>query len=279
MNLKPFYSIVNEIYPFCGVAETQKQTGLSNRQIRYIAQKIGIEVDRTIRNNNISLEKLKNHKKPEEFNVNHEDFLNVNCPEKAYVLGLLWADGTLRNVKNDTSVRFGTTVPDDEYFYKQFQKTGEWKVYKTYRNKKNKNWKIAVQFYTSNRFLVEKLISLGFTKRIDGFDAILKLIPEQYRRFWLLGFIDGDGCFHKRKNNNSGMFILTSGYGQDWSAIEFILKQLNVKYYIVNRMQKTGRNSALTVNKKRDIKAIGDFLYTTDLGLPRKREIYNKIVQ
>jgi DNA-binding transcriptional regulator WhiA len=44
------------------------------------------------------------HKKPAEYKVNPEIFSNPNCAEAAYILGLLWADGYLKNTQRSRQI-------------------------------------------------------------------------------------------------------------------------------------------------------------------------------
>ena len=73
-------------------------------------------------------------------NVDYKQFLNIQKPEVAYLLGLLWADGHVSSSKNE--LLLVTTYPDSIEFYRQFKKCGKWNFYKY--NNKNKKLKMAI---------------------------------------------------------------------------------------------------------------------------------------
>lgn len=89
--------------------------------------------------------------------------------------------------------------------------------------------------------------------------------------------IDGDGCFYY-KENLASQFVLAGTVNQNWSFFEKKFKELSTNYKIVI----TNSSSVIRVTNKKDIKKIGNFVYSTidddNIGLRRKYEKYKQIV-
>ncbi len=202
-----------------------------------------------------------------------EEFLNVEKPEIAYLLGLIWADGYLTKSPHVFITGLSTTEPDSDYFYDIFTTSGDWNIYK---ERRTLNWKIAVDIRTSNPFLHKLLDSLGYKEKHDAF-LIINHIPENLRRFWLLGLIDGDGCWYTNKKNNCYQFCIAAAYDFDWSSVGSLFSAIDgVRFYIEQTKNKKGRGSVLRVNGRDNDILLGNYIYSSykedGIGLPRKYE-------
>ena len=210
-------------------------------------------------------------------NIDAENFCKINDKVKAYILGLLWADG---NISYDKIVNFCSTLPDADTFLTFFNHIGKWNVY-SYKNKKHPTWKVTAKISTSNKDVINFLIKNDFKVRFGGFKKILKTIPNKFHRYWLLGFIDGDGCFHINKKNGSYRFSIASCYEQTWTDIEKILKNLKIEYKIERYKGLKSSYSKIHIVGKSRVKKFGDYLYITynedELGLYRKWDKYKQI--
>jgi hypothetical protein len=99
--------------------------------------------------------------------------------------------------------------------------------------------------------------------------------------------IDGDGCFYINQKQYTYQFSVASSYKQDWSYLEDLLKNYDIKYSICKRQsinKKTGKmnsSSVLRITNKNDIKKFGEFIYkdydSDQIGLNRKYKIFEQI--
>lgn len=211
---------------------------------------------------------------PEDYKVNPEQFINVQTPEAAYILGLLWADGTIKTKCYIT--RIGLVKEDFDLISHIFDKTGQWAS--TLSNFHNR--RPAIVKYTCNKILWTYLYNNDYyIKSGASADKILSRIPDGLKHYWWRGYSDGDGCF--MKNAAVSGFQITSVIDQDWSFVEKIFNQLNINSYkIYKTEQKNGyRSSDIKINNAFDIEKFGSYLYSTyakdGIGLSRK---YNKFL-
>lgn len=72
------------------------------------------------------------------------------------------------------------------------------------------------QFYIYDKVASDLLRSLGkYTKSSESHQKIIEFIPEQYRNYFIRGFIDGDGCYYHVKKSNTIVFSICGNYSQD----------------------------------------------------------------
>lgn len=128
-----------------------------------------------------------------------EDFFeNLDTPEKAYYLGLLYADGHVKKIKNSYSVRLRLAIPDQE-LTKNFSKAIYFNEDRTTVHKNNNgNYDMSCLSINSKK-IGEDLILLGCTpnksKTLNFDSKIFK--TEQIAFSFILGFLDGDGGMTK----------------------------------------------------------------------------------
>lgn len=93
--------------------------------------------------------------------------------------------------------------------------------------------------------------------------------------------IDGDGCFYY-KEKMSNQFYLTGTIEQDWSSFITIFESIDVRVKHI-KIQNKNKSSFIRVTNVKDIKKIGDFIYSTieedSIGLKRKYEKYKLIIK
>jgi hypothetical protein len=216
------------------------------------------------------------------YKVDHNQFINVEAPEVAYILGLLWADGHVhflgtgkRNIVNIECVE--EDLKECEWI---FDKVGKW--FKNYRVRKNR--KPQMMIGTSNLRLALYLSQNDYTAKSERSACkILSTIPENLQHYWFRGLSDGDGCFYVNDKSKYGQFVLASSYNQDWAYMEKLCNKLNIKYNINQQTQlqnnHLNKHSALRITGVSNIKKLGNYIYKNrendDIGLDRK---YNKFL-
>ena len=166
--------------------------------------------------------------------LNEDYFANINSIEKAYWLGLLWADGWIskkvRNKNGNPNLIIGLkqSEPHIEIIENYCDAIGFNQLYlKNYRNKEFKTWSYQAKFM-NNKFAFY-LIQLGFIvgnkKSLSIELPLLKSTQKVGARSlylgFLLGYYDGDGT--------RGRTYITSG------SIKFI-SQIQVMFNLNNKI-------------------------------------------
>lgn len=264
-NKKQF--IINN-YNQLGIKYCIEKTGLNYEQIRNIARKNNLKIDKKILS-----ETLSNVCPQKKYYSNIEMFLNITKPEIAYLLGILWADGHIHKLCNGVSMTL--RKEDMDSIINIINMSGNWGIYENTK-------KITGKIYTTIR--ITDIYFHRFLKEYDyriksgaSADKILSKIPENLRHYWWHGYIDGDGCFSKPDH-----FSITSVYNQNWSFYEKLCKQLNIKLFIKLNKTNNSKSSCVRIYRKEEIKILGKYIYENyqndKIGFDRKYQKYLNII-
>ncbi len=275
-----------ENYPKYGVeycANALNRTKGSINKRRFV---LSIKTNDGVKGKNISkTRKVNNYKKYDVLNL-----VNISNKYAAYALGYLWADGhIIQNHSFLTSINL--VKSDAEFLYSILTSINDgWRIgneiKKSWRNssgeiKQAQNQRI-IRIYSQELF--DFLLNNDYhVKSTKSFEKIWKLIPENFKCFFILGLYDGDGHFNyqlRKKKYHSGEFVITASYDYDWSILEDYFKNNNIEYSIYRFVVKLGRVSHIIVRKKESLCKLYKLLYSDDnfKGLERKHNKYVKYV-
>jgi len=225
---------------------------------------------------------LKNHKRIWEeriikYKVNQNNFINCSTPEVAYILGLLWADGHIRQIGYTNEIQLENIKKDTDIFYPIFLKTGNWRI--LFRQRENRQEQGLIR--TSNKLLASFLIENNYgPHNIKSADKILSLIPDNLHQYWFRGLIDGDGCWYLNIKNSCRQFSLAGSYEQNWLYFENLLSKLNIKFSIKRIKNKRNSSSYIRSFGRKNLIKLGNYIYQNyeqdKIGLDRK---YNKFIE
>lgn len=198
---------------------------------------------------------------------------NIN-EYSCYILGLLWADGSMCG----NMVAIESIKEDIESLKNVFLDTGEWNI----RYRTRKEWKPQMCYHISNKEFSFFLKNNDYDKKsYISADKILQKIPDNLKKYWLRGYWDGDGCFYFNATNRTVQCTATSTYEQDWNFLENIYKILNIKYSIRRVKNQRSSYSQIRITNRKDSLKLINYLYDfeDDLGFKRKKEKANLILK
>ena len=270
--------ILREKYYSLGGDGLSKELPFTARQIVKKASTLCLYIGPE-RRAEISAETAKraSHCRPERCKVNAGFFMPPKTKEAAYLLGFLWADGYLINHKNNNHFRITLEIIADDLdsIMPAIKKSGEWST--TFREAEYKHGvhrKSRKGIVCSNKQLYQFLEANGYTKKHEAANLILSQVPEDLKHYWVRGLFDGDGCIHASTKNNLYQVSVAAGYEQDWSFIEGILNELNIKYQIQRVVYRKGnKGSAIRFSGKSKCKSFANYIYGKkydNMGLKRK---------
>jgi hypothetical protein len=222
-----------------------------------------IEISKMIK---LRLDKTKKYK------IKSELFFNIQSPEEAYVLGILWADGSLRNgKKGDNVIRVVLKSEDALDIRGVFFHSGNWSE-KQWTHNQNKN--LVTKYACCDKELYDFLINLDYhNKSYVSAEKVLLHIPENLRHYWWRGYFDGDGNI----TICSKYVSITSSYDYDWSFLKFLPKSILFsirKGEFKSKNEKICKYSRVTFSTK-NAKLFLDYIYKgKDFGIKRKKYRY-----
>lgn len=210
------------------------------------------------------------------YNVEANIFKNPETPECSYILGLLWADGYIRNSGKSKYVSLEIIKDDALIVYPIFMKTGKW----YFDTRKRLNKKPTGRFICSNGRLFDFLKDMAYyAKSTDSPDKILSIIPETLNPYWWRGYFDGDGCFYNK--NHASQLSFSSCYEQKWDFVNNLSNNIGITFSIKQRTHKSksgkiSRSSLARTTNKNNVNKFFQYIYNPNLekfGFSRK---YNK---
>ncbi len=211
----------------------------------------------------------------------------IQSPEAAYILGLLWADGNVEyNGKNYYRIRLSNQVRDFKIFATIFRKTGPWVI--RYKLAQTQNRQPQGEAVVSNKWLGQFLIENDYhAKECMSADKILEQIPNHLKHYWFLGLLDGDGCITTGERLSDASLNICSNYDQNWRFMENLFQSLRIKYciskgnYTPKNQTKQQKCSKIRITNSNDILKFCDYIYQSrninQIGLKRKFEKYSQI--
>jgi len=198
-----------------------------------------------------------------------DKFVSINSPMVCYILGFIWADGSISKMKNRISVGIGKKDFND--INNCLLKEIPFHIHFMKRNGNPVFYLSDLQLHTflkENDYLIKSLTTPS---------KILSKIPKRLHHYFFRGFFDGDGCF--TNITKCPTIIFTGSYNQDWTdTTNLIVKLTNHSPKILRRIMKKGHKASMVYFYGKDrIKKFLDYLYQGEtIGLSRKRERYEK---
>jgi len=232
-----------------------------------------------LRRHNISMRD--DREKSLKFRCNEHYFDIINTEHKAYWLGLLAADGY---IKDATPLGFGISLKDeDKYILEELKKdiefTGE---IKTYTTKPGYSYTTTTysRLVISSPYLRERLIQLGIKSHkttVLTFPTNQQ-IPQPLIRHFIRGYIDGNGSI-----THGGPTLLDRPQIKVCGTYEFLTelqKILNTNHKINRKKEQQERNINswnITISGRKDVLRILKLLYL-DCSIYLKRKQKKAII-
>lgn len=213
------------------------------------------------------------------YTYNENYFNKIDSKDKAYFLGLLYADGNIylgENAKKQRNRVQITLMDEDKYILQKFLDClGSNSVMYSDR-------KVYTKLILDNKQLCNDLIKLGctpnkcFTIKFPSLD----IVSEEFLSHFIRGFFDGDGCV---SINSKGYLMTNFTSNEEFiNGLKEILDNLSInssKFYKRYKNKKESSGSTM-IGSKKSIKILYDYMYKDcgDLFLKRKRDKFKVIL-
>lgn len=134
------------------------------------------------------------HSRKKKYPFNELYFKEIDSPEKAYWFGFIAADGYVNS--NRGILEIGLQRKDEEHLVKFLQAIGSNKpIYQKQSCCKNKIYLSSIIRINSYQ-MVQDLSKIGIVDRksLIYTPPTKKQLPDSLIKYWILGYLDGDGC-------------------------------------------------------------------------------------
>ncbi len=206
------------------------------------------------------------------YSLNKRYFERVDTQEKAYLLGFLFADGSVSAKSNGITIGIND-VEVLNFFVKELALEGKEYYY-------NPNHEKCITLSFSCREMKEDLLNLGcnpsktFTLTFPGFEKISK---ELFRHF-IRGYFDGDGSITVTERTKQAHLVSSTIFCNQIKEIlqnDFNIKCSKVGSYPPNKKE----TSEFHICGKENLKRFRSFMYEdSNLSLTRKKIIFDTLI-
>ena len=240
-------------------------------------------VARVLKDNNVDTAKLNR------YTLNEDYFKDIDTEEKAYILGLLFADGFVGDEKHNNIVI--QLHKDDKYMLQNIANaidfTGEIRETKS-SGGFSKNGKTNFSLNFSSKTMAKHLRDYGIVVKRSETMTTLPNVPSHLINHFIRGYFDGDGTISK--SIKTSYHELSSGIKKyeysnytfsiigTRSFLECIVKEMGLtKYQFKN--SKNENMVYLESRAKSEMPKIYDYLYKdSTIKLQRKFDKFNEIM-
>lgn len=196
----------------------------------------------------------------------------IDTQNKAYILGLLYADGNRTDGSNTISINL--QEQDKDILDKINKEIGSNRplYYIDYSQRTDANrvnqWKLSI----SNKHMAGSLLKYGLEPCKEFKTSFPQQIDEQLWRHFIRGYMDGDGCILKGECR----WFLTGSKELLLFIKKYLESTLNI--HVQEFYHKNGRTYNIRVSGRNQVNKLLDFLYKdATLFLERKYNIYSKL--
>lgn len=249
--------------------------------IKKICKKLNVDygsVKRALNKKGIKLRSLSESQKKYTLNRNYFDVIDTQ--NKAYILGLLYADG---NVGKDNYVIQICLQEEDKHILEQIKNelNSNRPLYFKETNNKNNSWKNTYSLILNDEHMHQSLINKGVVPQKTFKIKFPEFLDEKFIKHFIRGYFDGDGCFcfskrKDRRNCYSSNFTLTGTSDLCQRIKEIINEKFNIHCSICYCHQKYDSPiRCLSIGGRKNCMKILDWIYDdAEMYLIRKKNKY-----
>lgn len=202
------------------------------------------------------------------YNIDENFFDTIDTQEKAYVLGLLWADGCNKTDRHSISLKLQDTDKHILEDIKELMHAGQPLAF--YKRRKDTHHDMYSLDICNKHMSVtlEKLGMVGAKSLVLEFPMWL---DESLYPSYLRGYVDGDGCIYKQKGQYCVSITSTRNF---CTYVQSYLQSIGIssKIYCYNP---NGITVSLYISDKNNTKKFLDWIYQdATIYLERKHDLY-----
>ena len=200
-------------------------------------------------------------------NSQNDYFKTIDSIDKAYYLGLIFADGNIREDSRGGGRKIFqiALTEEDKYILERFNKYANFKSKLYIDHKEDEKPRYSLNVYSAS--IYDDLVKLGVNPRKskEGI-AFIPDLDDKYISHFIRGYFDGDGIAKKQG------YI---GFCGDLKILQFIKDKLIKNCNVTNNtltFNKANNIYYIQWSKAKDVQAIFDYIYKDkkDLYLTRK---------
>lgn len=204
-------------------------------------------------------------------NSENDYFEKIDSSDKAYFLGLIFADGNIRSISNSKKCFSICLTKNDSYLLEIFNKYANFNVRlgESHKEDKSKS-RMYISIYSLKIF--NDLYNLGVEENKSRKNIYFPKIPKKYYSHFIRGYFDGDGIAYSK-----GYIGFCGSYTLLKEIHSILIENLKINNVKIT-YNKFNNIYYMTWASKKDCSKIFNYLYKDkkDLYLIRKYEKLKK---
>jgi len=214
------------------------------------------------------------------YQINEDFFDKIDSEEKAYFIGLLYADGC--NHKSSNYISIGLNERDKDLLVKL-----SYLIYKDdalnkikLQDRKKDNKGVINSLTINSKHICNKLDELGCVQAKTFKIKYPEWMHESLHRHFIRGYFDGDGCIYVNRKIGRSSYVKTTSNLDFANGIKKIIEKyvdINVGIYL---SAKQSRVYDARISGNRQCKKILDWLYfDSKIFMKRKHDKYIELLK
>lgn len=209
--------------------------------------------------------------RPRKYSLDENYFEDIDSNDKAYVLGFIYADGSVYK----TYLSIWLAIKDVailDYIKGKLNYGGI--IYNYYDKKKDKKY---VGLTVSSKKIVSDLNKLGVINNKTYLSKTLPIYDEKYEKAFLRGFFDGDGSIYSSNSRKYIEYTVNfSGNKSVLTQLKGILNKYGVTSCKVRHRHSNDESCMLDIRGSKNIEKINNLFYDDyTFSLKRKKNRFN----
>lgn len=248
--------------------------GMSIKQVAETVKSGETTVKKVLTENGIKTKDMSHAK--QKYTINEEYFDKIDTPNKAYILGLIYADGNIS--KSNNTFKISLQDRDVDILHKiKFELQSNHPLRYLKYNDKNPNWSNQYMLSITNKHIPESLIDKGVIPNKSLKLEFPNYLDDHLIPHFIRGYLDGDGSISKNPKEKRIAIISTVNFCNTLKSI--IENKLNIHCSISYcHGKKETPTRSLGIAGGNQVKKFLDWIYKdSDLYLDRKYEIYQDL--
>ena len=231
-----------------------------------------------LKRNNIQTDVITNKSK-----INHYYFSEIDTEEKAYFLGLLFADGYIEAPNKNSNGRVSLKLSEpDLYMVEKFKTSIKSSNTIQYKNattdSRDWNCKSSAEISFTSKIINKDLNNLGMLYGKSKLGRAFPNLSKELMPHFIRGIFDGDGCLSIKQSKNTK--VLNVGiYFPDISFLQSLNNYL-ASFNIKGHIQKTKTCYCLSFIKDKNVikNRFLNYIYNnSSIFLYRKKDLYTSL--
>ena len=247
-----------------------------------IARNLNVDagvIRRELKKNNVQIRPATENKR--KYKIDENYFEVIDTQEKAYFLGILYADGSLSSKGNDVSL--GLKEYDHELLVRLSNIVYGFE-HLSYEDRQVNDTTLT-RYYTL-RWCSQKIhrdlckCGCGPSKTFDI--RFPNFLSRELLQHFIRGYFDGDGCISVKESSNRPVVDITSNHHFVFQMHNYINSHLNIRTAKANRhYNDTDRSSGnFQITATPEVIKFMDYLYKdATIYMQRKYDIYQKFLK